>query len=118
MKKYLLALLLLSACCENGTESDCTVAEAKQIKESREPWLLTEKEGVKIWGIKPCSGCYSVYFSTSANGCSGTVNWTEPSGKTSVPRYFTGNGCAKPTYDELQLELQREDNDRMHGGAR
>lgn len=95
MKKALFLLLMLSACCTESNKDDCTAKEIANMQDEKMPQLLTEKDGVKVYWIKPCMGCNAVYFTTPC----GDTSWDEhvSHGKTSeeVPHQISGHGCDK-----------------------
>lgn len=92
--RYLLPLLLLAACCSENNQNDCTKDEIAHHSEDRVPEFVSEKDGVKLYVVKPCWSCYAVYFTTPC----GDTQWTEdhPYGKGQhdyVQKHVNGSGC-------------------------
>jgi hypothetical protein len=59
MRTLLIILIALTACGprEINPETE-TVAKNGKVVE-----LIVEHEGCKLYGVRPCSSCYTVYFS-------------------------------------------------------
>lgn len=87
------ALLMLSACCTEDTQGDCTQEQIAKYNADEKPHLITEQDGVRLYWVKPCWDCRVVHFTTPC----GDVHWTteERHGKTTetLDHYTQGAGC-------------------------
>ena len=72
---FALALVLLAVGCNR------TLTQVE-----KEPKLIAEKEGVKLWQVRVEGSNYPVYFTTP----SGDTSWRQQQGKTSVNKEVPG----------------------------
>ena len=91
MLKPLTLLLLLSACCNDPSDTNCTATEKAQLEAEMTPHLVATQDGVRLYRVARSNQV--VYFTTPC----GDTSWEtrHMQGKLTVidQNHVTGTGC-------------------------
>lgn len=98
--KYILPLLILSACCTKDYPGDCDENELAEIKKEAErertPQFITVKDNVRlyrVWTNEPHAESHWTYFTTPCGDVSSVISYREGRTAAQIPTTVSGTGC-------------------------
>ena len=94
-----LAALLLSACCSEDTQTECTqsqIADTKARNAPPTPQFVAEQDNVRvyrIWTREPHADDHWTYFTTPCGDVSAEIEYLRGKSRRDIPANVNGTGC-------------------------